>query len=232
VIGQLATPGFADGLALSGSIAYVVDQHTTKQLGGLRLIDVTDPAAPMQIGSLDALKEEENFRDVAVRGGHAYVADSRAGLHVIDVTDPSEPRRVGHLAVPSGAYAVGYADGYAYVSEDGGAVVAVDVSDPAAPKRVGELDVIGGAFHFAFLEDHLLVAEHRWTMDDDTAGMSVIDRRDPANLRQVARVTGMGSGKGIAVHDGLACVGDEDEDVLWVIDVSVPEKPEVVHGGT
>ena len=61
--------------------------------GGLRVIDVRVPAAPLEVGSLDT----PGFAvDLAVSGCHAFVADaSNHSVRVIDVSMPSAPDEVG-----------------------------------------------------------------------------------------------------------------------------------------
>ena len=47
-IGSLDTPGEARGIALSGTVAYLADGPS-----GLQVIDVSNPASPMILGSVD-----------------------------------------------------------------------------------------------------------------------------------------------------------------------------------
>ena len=58
---------------------------------GLRVIDVSDPAHPTEVGSWDT----GTGRRVAVSGTYAYVAAGGGGLRVIDVSDPAHPTEVG-----------------------------------------------------------------------------------------------------------------------------------------
>jgi len=63
------------GVAVAGNYAYVADT-----LGGLRIIDVTDPAAPSQAGFYDTPGDAYS---VAVAGNYAYVADDEGGLIIL-----------------------------------------------------------------------------------------------------------------------------------------------------
>ena len=58
-------------VAVAGSYAYVADWF-----GGLRVINVANPAAPIEVGFYDT---PGNASGVAVAGSYAYVADSEAG---------------------------------------------------------------------------------------------------------------------------------------------------------
>lgn len=53
------------------------------EFGSLRVIDVADPAAPVEVGFHDTLG---SAGDVAVADGCAYVADGPAGLHILRFT--------------------------------------------------------------------------------------------------------------------------------------------------
>ncbi len=71
-------------MCLVGDLLYVA-AHSH----GLRVYDVSDPAAPTLHGSL-----EDGFVDafdVEVSGSTAYVADGAGGLKVVDVSDPTAP---------------------------------------------------------------------------------------------------------------------------------------------
>jgi hypothetical protein len=57
------------------------------------VIDVSNPAAPVEIGSVDTPHWAD--RDVAVAGGLVYVPTSGSGLRVIDVSSPAAPFELG-----------------------------------------------------------------------------------------------------------------------------------------
>ena len=131
---------YANDIAVASSYAYLV--------GGtlLSVLDVSDPAAPVETGSLAT---SGYATAVSVSGSHAYVACDEVML-VIDVSDPSAPTQVGSWDLPdfwspSDISVVGH---YAYLSSSG-SVRVVDVSDPTAPKQVASHDIPGGALGVA-----------------------------------------------------------------------------------
>ncbi|HQT96148.1 MAG TPA: hypothetical protein PK435_16090, partial [Thermoanaerobaculaceae bacterium] len=69
-----------------GTVAYLADGD-----GGLVLVDVANPAVPMQLGAYDTAGIAW---DVAVSGTLAYVADYDVGLTIIDVANPAAPQRL------------------------------------------------------------------------------------------------------------------------------------------
>ena len=75
-VGALDTPAFALDVEVVGSLAYVADERS-----GLRVMDVSNPAAPVELGALDT---PGYAMDVEVVGSLAYVADHYSGLRVLD----------------------------------------------------------------------------------------------------------------------------------------------------
>jgi hypothetical protein len=63
-------------VAVSGSYAYVVNPEPA----GLRVVDVSTPSAPVEVGSFDT---PGSASGVAVSGPYVYLADLRAGLWVM-----------------------------------------------------------------------------------------------------------------------------------------------------
>jgi hypothetical protein len=75
IAGSVDTRDWAQGVAVSGSHAYVADDQA-----GLQVIDVTNPQDPQIVGSVDT---PGRATGVASAGTHAYVADGGAGLQVL-----------------------------------------------------------------------------------------------------------------------------------------------------
>ncbi|NJN64645.1 MAG: hypothetical protein HC882_07040 [Acidobacteria bacterium] len=65
---------------------------------GIHVVDVSDPASPVLLGSTPTRGASSNAADLLVRGSRAYVADGAfnlGGAKVIDFSDPSTPFVVG-----------------------------------------------------------------------------------------------------------------------------------------
>jgi len=78
LVGYFDTSGWAHSVAVAGSYAYVADFDK-----GLRVIDVSNPAVPVEVGYYDPLWYAFG---VAVAGGYAYVVDEY-GLRVIECVE-------------------------------------------------------------------------------------------------------------------------------------------------
>lgn len=69
--------------------------------GGLKIFDVSDPAAPALVGEL-AGTDVSDARQVIVKADFAFVADGWNGLKVVDVTQRDNPVLTGTYLVPDG----------------------------------------------------------------------------------------------------------------------------------
>ena len=78
---------------LSGLTILVGDTAlVASSLAGLRIVDVSNPAVPVEVGTLDT---PDSANGVAVVDGVAFVADRTSGLRIIDVSDPALPTKLG-----------------------------------------------------------------------------------------------------------------------------------------
>jgi len=106
--------GHAYDVAFSDGYAYVAQESWAEGFG-LRVIDVSDPTAPVQVALVETPGEALG---VAVSDGYAYVADGGSGLRVFDVSAPSAPIEVGSYDTPGTAWDVAVAGAYAYVADE------------------------------------------------------------------------------------------------------------------
>jgi hypothetical protein len=127
-IGSFAGLENAWGVRVRGNTAFVTDG-----LGGLAIVDVSNPSAPSLVGRAAI---DGQARGLAIDGNHAYVAAGAAGLVVVDVSDLGAPKVTGAARVSGSAIRVDYSDGLAFVAAWNDARV-YDVSNPAAPRFIG-----------------------------------------------------------------------------------------------
>jgi hypothetical protein len=133
ILGSVFTPGFALGVAVSGTMAYVA--YAGDYDSGLQVIDVSDPASPAILGSVFTPYPS----GVAVSGTVAYVADYLAGLLAIDVSDPGSPVILGSVNTPGFALGVAVFGTVAYVAVEYSDLQVIDVSNPASPAILGSV---------------------------------------------------------------------------------------------
>jgi hypothetical protein len=109
-----------------GNYAYVADDW----LGGLQIIDISNPVAPTLKGNYDT---SGNAEDVQIVGNYAYVADENSGLQIIDISNPATPTLKGNYDTSGRAFGVQVVGNYAYVADYEGGLKIIDVSDFTNP---------------------------------------------------------------------------------------------------
>ena len=140
---------------------------------GLRVIDVSNPASPSEVGFYDT---PYYAYGVAISGGYAYVANGASGLRVIDVSNPASPSEVGSCETVSCAEGVVVAGDFAYLAAHQSGLRVIDVSNPAAPVEVGYYRTPDWATGVAVSGAHAYLANHN-------CGLSILRFTGPATLQ-------------------------------------------------
>jgi len=198
-------PGTAEDVDIVGALAFVADGAS-----GLRIIDVSNPRSPAEVGALGTLGHAS---DVDVTGDLAYVASLRIGVIVVDVSDPAAPMLRAVLGSQVlgllGAQGVEVEGDLAYVAA--GFNVHIVDSDSSAPLPRGFFQTPGVVEEMQVVEDFVYVA-------DGFSGVRVIDvsnRAAPPVERGAFQTPG--TALGVDVTNGLAYVADGDSG-LRIID--------------
>ena len=119
-LGQFAEPQAAEGnthslaLAHDGRLALVADETSTPPWGRLRLVDVQDPASPLQLGSFDTPDSAagtpgeqyaytiHNPLTDDRHSNRAYLAWYSDGVRLLDVSDATRPVELAYWIPPRG----------------------------------------------------------------------------------------------------------------------------------
>jgi len=157
---------------------------------GLRVIDVSDPTRPQEIGSFEV---PGAARGVAISQQWAYIAEqqdlsspfSKGRLRVIDLSDPRRPQQVAAINTPETAWSVTVAGNVAYVAHLMEGLRIIDVNDPTQPQELAVVqfsprDSNGGAFGIEVESGIAYVAN---------APIRAIDVSDPKNPQQIGSVS-------------------------------------------
>ncbi|MFN8457669.1 MAG: hypothetical protein U0401_23930 [Anaerolineae bacterium] len=139
-------------MAVSNQYAYLADGKN-----GLRILDISDPIHPVELGLYD---KHGGAWNLSIVDNYAYVIfgtckdwgiywESRKGidcitnLYVIDISNPSTPVEVsfyelsGHaLSSEANLPKIITSSNYAYLIDDKGSLHILDISNPAAPIRI------------------------------------------------------------------------------------------------
>ena len=88
------TTNYARAICIEGTNAYVGTD------AGLQIVDVSDPAMPLPVGSFDS----GQVMDVQVVGNVAYLTGGT--LQIVDVSIPAQPKRITNCDAVSSTRAV------------------------------------------------------------------------------------------------------------------------------
>ncbi len=252
IAGTYEITGNAYGVHVSGDHAYLayIVPECCGYVGdtGLLVIDITDPADPVAVGSCNT---PGNAFDVYVSGKYAYVAAGQAGLQVVDISEPTSPVFVGSLVtlgtvsrnvngsgysdnITGSVYSIHVVDDYAYLVGQP-ALLVVDVGDPEQPVLVASQPVRGvsdgsdyDAYHTYPSIFKVYVSGGR-AFVSDIEGMLLVDVGTPVNPAYAG--TGMTRGEALSVRaaGGYAYVNslsiDEGHGVLSLSTISVADSP-------
>ncbi len=213
-----------------GSYAYLVNE-----VAPIQIIDLSDPADPVQVGELDVQPSVGNggSHNILVEGDYLYVVGGRSpgGLRIYDLADPVRPDSVGAIAGADGRTYYHDVDIvgdvlYAAAIYDQGVDI-IDISDKANPSLISNFiysAVTMGAHNICATEDgsYVFVGDEIGS-EPHTRGFDV---RDPQDVEQVADIIVT---PGQPVHN---CYVEGDllyiahyADGVRVFDVSNPEAP-------
>jgi hypothetical protein len=140
----------AYGIDLEDSLVFIADQYH-----GLRVISVSDPARPYEIGSGEVVS---NAAAVEVTGDYAFVGSWTNGLQVFSLQDLSHPALIGSydsLAVEF----VTLSGSYAYVADwYGGPIKVLSITDPSNPLEIGHYDAYVTVQYISIHENYAFCA--------------------------------------------------------------------------
>jgi len=210
----------AKKVAVSGNVAYVVDEHF-----GLRLVDISDPVNPMLLGSFET---GTHTYDVVVSGNVACLVNQGnstgipgiLGFEAIDVSDPASPALLGSVAF-GGGYGVEVLGDVAYVARYDVGLGLIDVSDPTNPSVIAITDVPSSACGVAVSGDTAYVTDCNY---HSGSRLDLIDVSDPSAPSYLGGVDTPGNGWRVAVSGNSAYVADGSWG-LQVVDVTDPGNP-------
>lgn len=139
----------------------------------LRVLDISDPAAPVEAGVLEMHGTADVVR---AQGDHVFVAIGDE-LRAVDASDPNAPQLAGTYELPGvDADQVLLAGAYAYVTSARSLVI-IDVSTPTDLQEIYDRGDFSNLTGLALSGDHVFVAGERGHID-------VHDVSDPTNIER------------------------------------------------
>jgi hypothetical protein len=137
-------------VSVDGTIAYIAHM---KAPHGTSIVDVSDPARPRTLATLEVPPQTHSHKGRAANGlmvvnreaqpAHQPPAGVGGGLVIYDVSDPSRPREITFWKCGgAGVHRFTFDGRYAYISPEmdgyvGNIVMILDLHDPARPREIG-----------------------------------------------------------------------------------------------
>ena len=221
--------GFVETVAACGGRVYLTDNDR------LDVLDVSDPANPIPLGSIDDFAHRRGLAVAEIEVGPSvgtYVVgvDWTSGLIIVDVTDPSQPGTRSELSVASYNWDLAVAQilvtdtlrTYALIAAGTEGLAIVDITDPANP-GVPAFSLTG-----ANASGVAIAGSHAYVADLD-GGLTVLDISDPAapvTTGSVEIATGAG---GVDVDGDHAFVSCRSQYALAVVDIRDPASPALIN---
>jgi hypothetical protein len=216
-VASLVVPA-ATQVTVSGGVAFVGGEGSV-----LRLIDVSDPARPVVMGSADLSRDPQfgcSVGRIAVSDSTALVVGPDNGVAVVDVSIPHEPTHLVTVPAPGWVAGVTVSGGKAFATEHAGGrtlIRILDLSTARVPTEVGSMLLPEGCSAFDIAGDLAYVGCY-----DE---LVVYDISDLANPSLLASIETTASACSVEVVDGFAYLGGCYFSGLAVVDVSRPDRP-------
>jgi len=177
LLAALALGGNANDIALAGNLAYLATS------AGLKVVDVTAPAAPRLLGSFGAVG---NAMGVKVRGTTAYVV-AGSSLHILSVANPGAIIQAGVINLGGTAWNLDLdpTRNLAAAAMGGAGLMLVDVSNLSAPLLRGSA-ATGDARGVALRGNSAIVADYANSM----TSVDIANPAAPAVLSRTPQALG------------------------------------------
>lgn len=178
---------------------------------GLRIVDISDPTAPVIAGS--AAGGPNGLWEFAVVGHYLYAGGYLDGLKIYDISSPTATVEVATITPPL-AFEVVELDGLLYVA-DGCELSVYELTDPTAPGRLGAAPV--DPIKIAVNASNVYGACH-------DEGLRVIDVSNPTNPVATGSIPATGWTLSVAASESLMFAPGRGGEIR-VFDTSIPSIP-------
>jgi len=202
----------AEDVAVQGAYCYVADG-----LAGFRVLDVSNPTVPHEVGSLDTSYLGSWSYSVAVQDSFAFFNLYHPWFRTADISDPTNPRLAGGCSYPPNEEPqdIVVRDSFAYAAMHYDFNV-INVARPRTPVVVGTCDLPEHSREVILADTIAYVA--------NLFSVTALSIAQPTSPRIIG--TWEGRPNGIDLHDTiLYAVAPE---TLWSLSVSDPSAPHVL----
>ena len=205
-------PGPADLVEATDAHAFVAADKT------LTIVDISDPAAPLTLGSYTFPEKIWGF---TIIDSFVYVAADFFGLGILDVSDPTAPTLLGSVKMPGQVKNVDVSGTTAVLADHMSGVDLVDVSNRNNPTSLGSVYLDGYGRDVAVLGSLAYAV-------DDPSGFYVLDLSQTDMWEPMSALQSAAGPRFVEAEGTLAVLLGQG--ALQVYDISTPTSP--VHRST
>lgn len=207
LLGTADLGGDSRAVVVNSNYAYVAARDS-----GVYVVDVTDPANPVKIKTL----QTPRARGIAINGSVVYVAASDSGMGMIDITNPSNPIIVGYTGSEVYGENVSVSGNIAGIT-DYGQITFYDLTNPVNPIKKGSTgSLTSGNEGFA------ISGNYAYVPDGDSLKVFNISDLNSPSLTSKIYTGGYGY---MASVDGDYCYVATEGTGVRAINISNPSSP-------
>ena len=207
--GSIASPGFANSVAIVGDYIYLADGES-----GMQVFDVSDPSSPNIAASSTAYSSTQ---ELIVVGNFIFVFDYTGGLLVYDINAPLSPVGISQTAVTGVVRGGTVAGNIAFLAAHNDGLQIIDITNPASPVHIGGVDTPGSASDVAVAGNIVYVAD--WA-----SGMQIIDVSQPTAPVIVGSIATSGAVRSVDIDNNILFTSAGGNG-LQLYDISTPSAP-------
>ena len=200
-----------DDIRMVGNLAYIVAGTS-----GLHIVDLSDPANPLEIGRFTWYQMSETGGHFYVLGNLLYLGIETGGF-VLDVSDPTHPVVLGQWTSTIGCGISFAHDGYAIAHNEEGYPYVLDISDPTNVHYIGEIPHSGPQRGVGVAGEYLC-------MTGNPGGLVLFDMSNPAEPQWVASIDTSFGTYSATISGSYAYLATQYNG-LRIIDLSNPLQP-------
>ncbi len=211
-ISYLPTAGDPVIIELSGNYAYISDRP------GIRVVDITNPAAPVEVDQYGQQSTYSNFRYMTI-GNQAIFLGNVFGILLMDISDPVKMKEISAIGSsrPGSGYSVAVRGHFAFLADKLEGLRVFNCEDYTYIVESKRLGTSGSATGVVIDSTFAYLA-------DGSAGLKIIDISVPDDPKEIGFIDTPGAAANVAIQGHYAYVADGATG-LRIIDITNPANP-------
>ena len=218
LMSDISTTHQVRGINVSGGYAYVSPGGNGNTFD---VIDVSDPAQPYEIGSLDL---GVITGAIGINGNVAYVGTYYGGLKVVDISNPAQPTLITTYSGTANIGDIKIRNNLAYISQADfynnniNELLILDISNPSAISALGSVLTTG--------RERISLSGNYAVVSSVYTGAEVIDISNSSSPSLVSSLSTIGNTYDNAISRGYAYLPDSSG--IKIYDINNPTSPTLV----